>query len=163
MPQEKTVLIEEARLIFRNFEGRETQYNRAGDRNFCVILPPSLVVDDLLADGWNVKFLKPREAEDIEQPYLKVTVGYKFKPPKIVLITSRGRNDVPEEMVEMLDWVDIAKVDLIIRPYNNTVRGETGVAAYLKTMYITVNEDALELKYGEFEDTLPARAGRVED
>ena len=163
MPQEKTVLIEEARLIFRNFEGRETQYNRAGDRNFCVILPPSLVVDDLLADGWNVKFLKPREAEDIEQPYLKVTVGYKFKPPKIVLITSRGRNDVPEEMVEMLDWVDIAKVDLIIRPYNYTVRGETGVAAYLKTMYITVNEDALELKYGEFEDTLPARAGRVED
>jgi len=162
MPTEATVLMEDARIIFRNFEGREGRYNRAGDRNFCVLLPEELAAQ-MAEDGWNIKALKAREQGDPDQPYIQVTVGFKFKPPKIVLITSRGRNDIGEDMVDMLDWIDIAKVDLIIRPYDWNVSGNTGRTAYLKTIFITVNEDELELKYAEIEDALPARAGRVED
>jgi hypothetical protein len=60
MPAENTVLMEGVRIIFRNFAGKEGQYNREGDRNFGVILPDD-VAQQMLADGWNVKYLKPRE------------------------------------------------------------------------------------------------------
>ena len=43
--------------------------------------------------------------------------------------------------------VDIRQVDLIINPYHWYVNGKGGVKAYLRSIYITIHEDALELKY----------------
>jgi hypothetical protein len=146
---EGTVTIEDARIVFRNFAGAEKQYNAKGDRNFAVILDHD-VAEQMLKDGWNVKYLKPREDEEVGNPYISVSVSYKGRPPKIVMITSKGRTELPEEFVEMLDYVDIKMVDLIIRPYNwGPIKGEYGVKAYLKTMYMTILEDDLELKYAE--------------
>ena len=34
----KNLVMENARLIFRNFSGNETRFNRNGNRNFCVII-----------------------------------------------------------------------------------------------------------------------------
>ena len=159
--EDKTIVMEDARIIFRNFAGKEGQYNREGDRNFCVLLEPELA-EVLERDGWNVKTLRAREEEDEPTPYLAVTVGYKGRPPKIYLINSRGRTAIDEDMVEMLDWVDIKQADLIIRPYEWTVSGNSGIKAYLASLYITIIEDELELKYADL-DELPARAGRVDE
>lgn len=152
MSEQGTVLIENARLIFRNFAGKESQFNREGDRNFCVILDPD-VAEQMANDGWNVKFLQAREEGDEPQPYIQVSVGYKSRPPKIVQITSMGRTDLGEREVESLDWVEILNVDLIFRPYDWTINGKSGKKAYLKSLFITIEEDVLDAKYRDLGDT----------
>lgn len=155
MPKLGPATLEDVRIIFRNFEGKEGQYNRAGDRNFAVVLTKEMA-EAMMEDGWNVKFPKARPdidpEEDTRDPYLQVTVGYKGRPPRIVTITSRGRTELSEENVEILDWVDIAKVDLVIRPYEWEVNGRSGVKAYLKSMYVTIDEDDLDRKYADVPD-----------
>jgi hypothetical protein len=156
MAENDTVLMESVRLIFRNFTGKEGQYNREGDRNFGVIIPED-VAEAMLADGWNVKYLKPGEEEKeegVEQgpAWLPVKVGYgKGRPPKIMLVTDRGRTALDEDTVDTLDWAEITNVDLIVRPYHYEVHGRTGISAYVQSMYVTIEEDALERKYAEMD------------
>lgn len=149
MPEDVTFMVEDARLIFKNFEGAEGQYNRKGDRNFGLILTQELA-DQLVADGWNVKVLEARDEGDEDQPWLPVEVKFKVRPPRIVLLTNGGktRTTLTEDQVEAVDTVDIEKVDLIVRAYYWTVNDKSGIKAYLQTMFITVREDALERKYG---------------
>jgi hypothetical protein len=148
--QDNTVLMEGVRIIFRNFAGKEGQYNREGDRNFAVLLDDK-VANAMSEDNWNVKWLRPRDADEEETPqaYLPISVNFKGRPPRIVLITSRGRTNLDESQVDTLDWVDILNVDLIVRPYEWTVNGKSGVKAYLQSIYVTIQEDPLELKYSE--------------
>lgn len=150
MTERNTVLFENAEVIFRNFAGKEGQYNKEGDRNFCMILPPDLAAQ-MDADGWNIKTLKPREGED-PKSYIQVSVGFKIRPPRVVVVTSVGRVDVAEDEMELLDWVDIKKVDLVIRPYHWGPIGpekKTGTKAYLKSLFITIDEDPLEIEYNK--------------
>jgi hypothetical protein len=153
MPQDNTVMMEGVRIIFRNFAGKEGQYNREGDRNFAVLLDEH-IAQQMAEDGWNVKVLKPREDDEEGTPpqaYLPVSVNFKGRPPRIVLITSRGRTNLDEDTVESLDWVDILNVDLIVRPYEWSVNGKTGIKAYLQSIYVTIDEDPLEIKYSQLD------------
>ena len=148
-----TVIMEDAHVLFRNFTGKEGMYNREGDRNFCVILDPE-IAEAMAEDGWNIKQLKPREEGVPGDFYIQVSVGYKGRPPRICLISSQGRVDLTENEIEMLDWADVQRYDLIIRPYRWKIREGTpqeasGVKAYLKTLFVTINEDYLELKYAD--------------
>jgi hypothetical protein len=148
---------------WRNFAGRAGRFNKEGDRSFTIFLDPD-VAADLKRDGWNVKFREAREEGDEGQYYLSVAVGFAVRPPTVVLITSRGRRNMLEDEVEFLDWLEFDKVDLIIRPYVWTVRGETGIKAYLKSAYFTLHEDELALEYAELpEDRGPLGIGVGKD
>lgn len=142
----KTFIVEDARVIFRNFSGKEGQYNREGDRNFAVVLPPD-IAQQMLADGWNVRFLEAREEGDDPTPYISVAVNFSNRPPRIVLITSTTRTQLDEKSVEILDWSDIRTADLIARGYDWTVNGKSGTKAYLQSLFVTIEEDYLERKY----------------
>lgn len=142
----KQFMVEGARLIFRNFEGREDQYNRAGDRNFSVILDPA-TAQEMLKDGWNVKTLDPREEGDDVTYLIQVAVSFKNRPPRVVMLTSTSRTNLDEDSVAALDWADIANADLIAVAYEWTVNGKSGIKAYLKSLFVTVEEDELERKY----------------
>lgn len=144
------LLVEDAHIVFRNFAGKEGQYNREGDRNFCVIIPPD-IAEMMIADSWNVKQLKSRDGgETPGDYYIQVSVGFKGRPPNLFLISSKGRVRISRPAdCEILDWVDIAKADVLINPYRWRVNGMEGVKAYVKSLAITLNEDALELKYSD--------------
>lgn len=148
----RQITVENAEIIFRNFSGKEGLYNSEGDRNFCLLLDDALA-EALIRDGWNVKHLKAREEGDEPRPYIQVSVKYRgrngnaVRPPTIVMITSKGRSNLDESMCEFLDWVDIANVDLIVRPFEWAVNGKSGIKAYLKAIYVTIQEDDLALKY----------------
>ena len=142
----KTFMVEDARLVFRNFSGKEGQYNREGDRNFSVILDRE-AADEMLADGWNVKFLASREDGEPDTPYIQVAVNFSNRPPRVVMITSTARTHLNEDSVAVLDWADIKVCDLIARAYDWTVNGKSGTKAYLQSMFITIEEDELERKY----------------
>ena len=149
---DNTVTMENVRIIFRNFAGKEGPYNSAGDRNFAVLLDDRMA-DELSASGWNVRTTRERELDEGEitggEPYLPVKVGYKGRPPRVVMLTSRGRTDLGEDEIEMLDYADIQSVDLIIRPYDWAINGKSGRKAYLKSIFVTINEDELERKYSD--------------
>lgn len=145
---DNNVVMENVRIIFRNFSGKEGQYNREGDRNFAVLLDPK-TAKQMERDGWNVKVLKAREEGDDDQPYLTVAVNFKGRPPRVVLITSHSRTNLTEDTVGTLDWADIINVDLIVRPYEWAVNGKTGIKAYLQSIYVTIQEDPLEAKYAD--------------
>lgn len=151
LDKEKGVMMEGVRITFRNFAGKEGPYNSEGDRNFAVLLDEK-TAKAMAEDGWNVKALKAREEGDPDQPYLPVAIGFKIKPPRIVMVTSRGRTPLDEQSCEILDWAEIENVDLIVRPYEWSVNGKSGIKAYLKSIYVTVREDELEQKYAAMDD-----------
>ena len=150
--QLQPVTLENCRLVFRNFAGEEGRYNAKGQRNFNVLLGDE-EAKRMEADGWNVKYLQSREEGEEPQPRLEVSLHFGQNPPRIVLITSRGKTPLDESMVGLLDWADIVNVDMIIRPYHWDVNGNTGVKAYLKSIYVTIREDELELKYVDVPDS----------
>lgn len=143
------VILEDVVIAFRNFEGKEDTYNRAGDRNFAILLDEERAAQ-MERDGWNVKYLKAREEDDIPQAYIQVAVSYKSRPPKIGMVTSKGLTYLGEDEVEMLDWVDIEVADVTLNPYEWAVNGKSGVKAYLQTLFIKIEEDYLQQKWTAF-------------
>ena len=145
------IKIENARIGFRNFGGKESQFNLAGRRNFCVFLEDELA-QTLQEDGWNVRWLQPRDDQEKEQGYLQVEVSYKNIPPTITMISSSGRTLLDETSVSVLDWAEIEEIDLVIRPYNwemhvGTKNEKRGVKAYIEKMYVKIVEDEFEKKW----------------
>lgn len=148
------IQIEGAELRFKNFSGEEKQFNPAGKRNFCVLLDPDRA-QSMIEDGWNVKYLKPKEEDGDPQAYIHVSVSFDNIPPNVVLVTRTGKTPLNAETISALDWAEIVHVDLTIRPYNYPAFGGRpgGVKAYLKTMYVTVVKDEFEEKYFDIPDT----------
>ena len=147
-----SIVIEGAQLVLKNFSGEKGRYfNQTGDPEFAVVIPEDMV-DTLKADGWNVKQFRAKP-DDTEEPahFLKIKVGMKGRPPRMVLINGSGSKDVDREDCSVFDYVRAKNVDIAINPneYDFESRGErmTGVSAYLRSLFVTADEDELERKY----------------
>lgn len=143
--------LENVRIGFRNFEGREGQYNKSGDRSFAVFLDRA-TAEQMADEGWNVKF--PKENVNVIDPdleprdaYLQVSVGFNVYPANVILVSNGKTTRLSEQEVQMLDWAEIENVDLVLRPYEWSVNKNSGIKAYLKSGYFTIVTDPFAAKY----------------
>lgn len=138
------LMIEDAKILFANFAGSPTRYNReGGKREFSVALPLNLV-EDLERDGWNVKFRKNADGElDPERPYLSVKVSYKFKAPAVWLVAAGHKQLMTEDTIATLDTVTIKTADVVIHPSVYDVRGQQGISAYVKELYVVMDDESV--------------------
>jgi hypothetical protein len=149
--------VEDARIIYRNFGGAATKYNREGDRNFAVVIPNDEIKDQLVAEGWNVKIKPPREPGDEPFMYLPVKVKFNNRGPSIYVVSGDSVQRLNEDTINMIDDIDIQKVSMDLRPYDWEVNGKTGRSAYLQSMEVIQNIDRFGAKYQNkgSEDGLP--------
>ena len=139
--------IDEARIIYRNFAGAGSKFNREGDRNFAVVIDSEEVKDALIAEGWNVKIKPPRDEDDAPFMYLPVKIKFSDRGPSVYLKTGERVNRLDEESIKCLDNVDILAVDLDVRPYDWEVNGKAGRTAYLQSIHVTQDVDRFEARY----------------
>ena len=139
--------IDDARIIFRNFSGAPSKFNREGDRNFAVIIPEQEIADALIAEGWNVKIKPPREDGDTPFMYLPVKIKFNDRGPRVYLKSGSNMIRLDEESISCLDNVDIISVDLDIRPYDWNVNGMEGRTAYLQSIQVTQEVDRFYDQY----------------
>lgn len=149
MARLSNITIENARIFFKDFSA-SGPFAGGTKRTFCVEIPEEMV-GDLQRDGWNIKSRESRVDPDAVTWYLKVEASYRSRPPKVVCIPSITKRKVylSEQTIDSLDYVEILNVDLTITPYVWEANGNSGVKAYLGTMYVTIAEDPLDAKYAD--------------
>lgn len=145
--------IEDARIIFRNFAGLGSKYNREGDRNFAVIIPDEEIADKLTEEGWNIKIRPPKEEGDSPFMYLPVKIKFNHRGPGIYVVAGEKVTRLNEDTIDMLDEIDIKSVDMDLRPYDWKVNGKTGRSAYLQALNVIQDIDRFAARYQK--DELP--------
>lgn len=145
--------IQDATMIYRNFAGKPTKYNaQGGRRTFCVLLDEG-TGNTLSKEGWNIKWLKPREGEEDEprKAFMEVIVNYQGRRGPQIHIFTEGEKAPPtivtEATVGVLDYADVASCDMILNPFPWTIKGESGIKPYLAKLYVTIRQDELDRKY----------------
>ena len=134
--------INEARILWPNFEGRGDRFNKQGDRNFHLVIPDQEIAEALMNDknqygnGWNVKI---KQREDGEAPFMHMMVKVKFngRGPNVYLVSGNRQVHLNEDTIKCLDDIDIMSVDLDVRPYDDKMpNGQSFRSAYLSAMRV---------------------------
>lgn len=134
--------INEARILWPNFEGRGDRFNKQGDRNFHLVIPDQEIAEALMNDknqfgnGWNVKI---KQREDGEAPFMHMMVKVKFngRGPNVYLVSGNRQVRLNEDTIKCLDDIDILYCDMDVRPYDDKMpNGQSFRSAYLSAMRV---------------------------
>lgn len=154
------LLIDDARIAFRNFAGVGTEFNREGDRNFSWVIEDPELAEELIHRGWNVRVRPPREPDG--DPFYHLPIKVKMSGSTVVKLVRPGSRpvEISEENLKCLDYMDIERIDMDIRPYDWVINEgkkseKRGRSAYLQTMYITQSVDRFAERYEQFPDDEP--------
>ena len=131
---------------WRNFSGGPTRFNRSNTQRFFEVFLTDEEGQRLKDLGYNVKTLESKNesepSQDHLQVFIKLDVPKRFQP-KIWLVRKKGNPILmDEELVGQLDYDDIVRAKLQIRPYDWKLdNGTSGRKAMLKQAYFTIEED----------------------
>lgn len=146
------LVIDNARLIFKNFSGKGDNYNREGDRNFAVIIDDPNAAEGLANAGWNVRPLISKDPDEEPTNYIKVKVSFKVRAPKVRLLSNHKQVFLNENTISSLDFAKIEECGVVISPYMWEVNGKHGISAYLDSMYAKIEDDPFADKYADYAD-----------
>lgn len=150
----KKVTIEGTKLMFRNFAGAKTQYNREGDRNFHVVIDKD-TADKMDKDDWFIKINEPKNEGDEVKYTVKVRIGENDEPSVYVI----GENKKPvrfnKGQFKRIDRLNIVDVDVVFHQAASTFEyhGREYHSAYLDKIFINILEDDLDKKYGIYDES----------
>jgi hypothetical protein len=168
-----TLEINDAIILFPNFEGRESMYNRRGDRNFSIAIdnfedaeilhkkgwnvkvesPDLEFVEELQRHGWNAKH-KPKLDPD-EGPRMRLDVKVKYNRrddgsvwgPAAYVWSGHNRRELDEDTIGTLDHIERDCVNLDIVASNWNVNGRTGRTAYLDVIEVFQRTNRFQERY----------------
>ena len=143
------VQIEDARIIYRNFAGIGSKFNREGDRNFAVIIPDEDAANILRENGYVVKIKPPRDEDESPFMYLPVKIKFNNRGPSAYVVSGNSVTRLNEDTIGMIDEIDISSVNMDLRPYDWEVNGQTGRTAYLQAIEVVQNIDRFGARYLE--------------
>lgn len=153
MERNSKLAIDNARIIFKNFTGKDDKFGREGDRSFSIVIEDDALAEQLANDGWNVKPLTPRDPDEKVNHFIKVKISFKVRPPKIWLLTNHKRTLLDEDTIATLQYARIENADVVVSPWRWEVNGKTGIAAYLETLYVKIEDDPFADKYADYESS----------
>lgn len=153
MERNNKLAIDNARIIFKNFTGKDDKFGREGDRSFSIVIEDDALAEQLSNDGWNVKPLTPRDPDEKVNHFIKVKISFKVRPPKIWLLTNHKRTLLDEDTIATLQYARIENADVVVSPWRWEVNGKTGIAAYLETLYVKIEDDPFADKYADYESS----------
>jgi hypothetical protein len=167
----QTYDFENARIMWPNFGGVKSEFNREGKRQFSLRLAPEgpvcaintpqgeqpLTVEDLLAHGLRLRRLKPTYEGENPDWTLDVELRYskefpKFDP-KVIFITrdasgNQKHSRLDEGLVYLVDESEILYADVTIRIHNwGPIQGDFGRKAHLREAAIEVYQNLVARKY----------------
>lgn len=153
MERNNKLAIDNARIIFKNFTGKDDKFGREGDRSFSIVIEDDALAEQLANDGWNVKPLTPRDPDEKVNHFIKVKISFKVRPPKIWLLTNHKRTLLDEDTIATLQYARIENADVVVSPWRWEVNDKTGIAAYLETLYVKIEDDPFADKYADYESS----------
>lgn len=146
------VIVENGKFIFdTNFAG-DPKKDRFGsdERKANLVIPDIDLARELIDDGFNVRFTKPRVGEEegfVPRYFVKVKLNYKSTwPPKVYLVTDEDKSVLlDEESVACLDDIWVDRVNAVLNRYE----GPNGKSLYVKSMevYQKADDDPISAKY----------------
>ena len=158
------VHVDNAIIISKNFSGNEKFdkdgqiVNAKGERNFRIALNDE--AGQFLSNlGLNVKVTPPRDGDGEPLIALQIKVSYKFndsRRPVIKKYTKKKFDIMDESNVHEIDNNYIEDADLVFRPNPWSVRGASGVSAYLRKLNFMIAEDDFDAKWDSMLEDEPS-------
>lgn len=133
-------------IRFRNFSGNENSYNKAGERNFKLVLDEE-DAHQLQALGMYVPFRENSRKPGEGNYLLKVIVSYRFTSPAVIVLSGDMQRAIGEKEIGDVDGYELTDIPHISLVTSSNRFNDTEIAHLDEMVLVKRHSDFME-KYG---------------